>query len=299
MDVRNIAFMGLGEAACAIIDGWNGSVPRISAYDIKSLATETAAEIQGRATKRDVTVHPSMGSVLKTADIVFSTVTADQAVIAAETAARDIRQGTWWCDLNSCSPGSKRQAAAVLEAKGARYVDVAVMAPVHPKRHKVPLLLSGPHAAEAEALLQALDMAPSVVEGPVGAASSTKMVRSVMIKGLEALTAECALAAHAAGVADDVFSSLSKSDGGRDWAAKASYNFERSMVHGDRRAAEMEEVTRTLQELGLPHEMSSSAITWQRRLASQGDALPGTAVSLPLEELADLLVQKLTVGTGS
>ena len=37
-----------------------------------------------------------------------------------------------------------------------------------------------------------------------------KMVRSIMVKGLEALTAECAIAAIEADVLDEVFVSLSE-----------------------------------------------------------------------------------------
>ncbi len=86
----------------------------------------------------------------------------------------------------------------------------------------------------------------AIVPGAVGAASSIKMIRSVMVKGLEALTAECFLAADAAGVTEAVRASLDASWPGTDWGAKADYNLERMMAHGIRRAAEMEEVAKTL-----------------------------------------------------
>ena len=100
--------------------------------------------------------------------------------------------------------------AEVIEAAGGRYIDVAVMAPVHPKRNLVPLLISGPNARDAAPILEALPMALRVVEGPVGRASSIKMVRSVMVKGLEALTAECVLAAVAAGVGAGVWKDVAE-----------------------------------------------------------------------------------------
>ena len=91
-----------------------------------------------------------------------------------------------------------------MEASGGRYVDVAVMAPVHPRLHRTPLLISGPHVEAAAPALSALGMSASIHEGPVGASSSVKMIRSIMMKGLEALVCECVLAGRKAGVIETV-----------------------------------------------------------------------------------------------
>lgn len=140
------------------------------------------------------------------------------------------------------------------------------MAPVYPKRHEVPLLLAGPHAEQAFTYLTALGMKPQVSGEKIGDASSIKMLRSVMIKGLEALTSECLLAARRAGVEDAVLASLQASDPGFDWRERGAYNLERMMVHGVRRAAEMREVCVTLQGFGIPDWMSQGTVHWQDRL---------------------------------
>jgi len=85
----------------------------------------------------------------------------------------------------------------------------------------------------------------------------------VMVKGIEALTAEMMLAGEAAGVADDVLASL-----GGDWASKAAYNIERMTTHGSRRAAEMEEVAKTLVALGIDPVMSRATVIRQRDMAA-------------------------------
>ena len=148
------------------------------------------------------------------------------------------------------------------------------MAPVHPKLNMVPLLVSGPHAEAIAPVLEALPMAPARVAGEVGRASSIKMIRSVMVKGIEALTAECFLAAARAGVADEVIGSLSASHGGGDWDTRAAYNLERMLRHGARRAAEMDEVARTLRDLDLPDDMATATAGWQRRIVATGVAPP-------------------------
>lgn len=290
--MQDITFIGFGEAGGAIVSGW-GARDGIAAYDLKTDAPDTAAAMRARMTAHGVTPCDSAAEAVARADMVLCTVTADQAVTAARTAAPHLRPGTIWCDLNSCAPSSKREAAAIVEAGGGRYVDVAVMAPVHPKLNMVPLLVSGPHAAEVAPLLAALPMAPRVVEGPVGAASSIKMIRSVMVKGLEALTAECTLAAVAAGVEDEVLGSLMKSHPGTDWPGQAAYNFERALVHGARRAAEMEEVARTLRDLGLPDDMARATVLWERRIAATGLPAPEDARATGPRAIAETLLPAL------
>jgi 3-hydroxyisobutyrate dehydrogenase-like beta-hydroxyacid dehydrogenase len=218
----------------------------------------------------------SAAAAVSDAGLILCAVTADQAVAAAETAAPHLKAGAFWCDVNSCAPSSKREAAGMIEAGGARYVDVAVMAPVHPKLNMTPLLISGPHAEAVEPLLSSLPMTARIVAGEVGAASSIKMIRSVMVKGLEALSAECILAACVAGVEEEVLDSLQRSHPGVDWRKQAAYNFERMLAHGARRAAEMEEVARTLGDLQLPNDMALATAGWQRRIAASGIPAPKT-----------------------
>jgi 3-hydroxyisobutyrate dehydrogenase-like beta-hydroxyacid dehydrogenase len=213
---------------------------------------------------------PSAAEALRGAQLILSLVTADQALNAATEAAPHLTSGALYIDDNSCSPQTKCQAAARVEAAGGRYVDMAIMAPVHPRRHLTPVLLAGPHADAASRALASLGMRPGVAGDQVGQASTIKMVRSVMIKGIEALTAECMLAARRAGVADAVLASLQASDASTDWRARASYNLERMMVHGGRRAAEMREVARTVAELGISDRMSRATAEWQQAIGDLG-----------------------------
>lgn len=178
-----IAIVGFGEAGSALVEGWGTPLAdSIVVYDKKLDTPRSAAEITERAARLGVATAPSSAEAVGGAGLVICTVTADQAVLAAKTAARHLGPGAFWFDLNSCAPSSKGRAAEVIEAGGGRYVDVAVMAPVHPKLNMVPLLISGPHAEAAAPVLESLPMSLRVVDGPVGAASSIKMIRSVMVK---------------------------------------------------------------------------------------------------------------------
>ncbi len=266
--MARIAFIGMGEAGSALVTGWGRGVHAVTAFDIRTDSRKTRSAMLARYAELGVEGCGSLDRALSGAHLVISVVTADQAVAAARTAAPYLERGAFFCDLNSCAPSSKRISAIDVDGAGAHYVDVAVMSPVHPKLNLVPLLLSGPHAAGVAPILEALPMNLRVIEGGIGRASTIKMVRSVLVKGLEALTAEFFLAVEAAGIADEVLPTLAPSFPGFDWERQGRYNLERAMVHGSRRAAEMVEVGKTLEDLGLPSGVSAAAAEWEWLLSA-------------------------------
>lgn len=270
-NLPQIGFLGFGEAGEAFASGLRAAHPDLPmrSYDIKSDDAATAPEMTQRQCA--LGVAPVAGAAgLAGAQVIFSLVTADRAGEAATALARAELNGALVFDGNSCAPGSKRANAEAIEAAGGRYVDCAVMAPVHPHLHRAPCLLSGPHAEAALDAAALLGMDASHAPGPVGTASLRKMLRSVIMKGMEALTLECVLAAREAGVEADVLASLDVTFPGFDWEKKARYNLERVTSHGLRRAAEMAEVARTVEELGFPAEMSHAITAWQARVGALG-----------------------------
>lgn len=262
-----IALIGMGEAAEAFATGWGDAAGGVTAFDIAAMGEGAGAGLPAtRAARARARIAPDRRQALDGADAAFCLVTADQAGPAAEACAPLVPRGMFWFDGNSCSPGAKRRAAAIIDAAGGRYVDLAIMAPVHPRLHRTPLMIAGPHAEDAAVVLDALGMSFRIAGAAVGDASSIKMIRSVMIKGMEALSAECLLAARRAGVEEAVLESLQSSNPGTDWRAQTAYNLERMMNHGRRRAAEMREVAVTLAELGLPNDLAGATAGWQQRI---------------------------------
>jgi 3-hydroxyisobutyrate dehydrogenase-like beta-hydroxyacid dehydrogenase len=271
----SIAFIGFGEAARAFLDGWRtqpGFNARVAAYDIKTDSPEAEVRAAKRADYAEAKVigASSAPEAVAGAEAVFSVVTADQAHEAAIAALPGLAKGALFFDCDSCAPQTKERTATEVDAAGARYVDVAVMAPVHPRLHRTPLLMSGPHAQAAAAALAALDMSAAIHDGPVGSASAIKMIRSIMMKGLEALVCECVLAGRKAGVIETVLDSLDDTYPGFDWRQRSAYMLERVMTHGVRRAAEMREVALTVDLLGLDGDMSRASVGWQQKVGELG-----------------------------
>lgn len=264
---KDVVLIGFGEAGSTFAGAgdWRG---RGAAYDVDARRTAAMAAL-------DIMPSDTLADALIGSSLLLSLVTADQALAVAQDAAALLPPGAIFCDMNSVAPQTKQAAAHAIEAAGVHYVDVAVMAPVDPARLAVPLLLSGARAGEAKARLAALGFTNSRVVGDdVGRASSIKMIRSVMVKGIEALSAECVLAAAEADVLDEVLASLDASEKARPWALRADYNLDRMLVHGTRRAAEMEEVVKTLEGLGTGAAMTRGTVVRQHMIGALGVKMP-------------------------
>src|SRR5579863_4573608 len=136
----SIAFIGFGEAARAFLDGWRtnpGFRARVSAYDIKTDSSDTQVRAAKRADYAAASVigASTAAEAVTGAEAVFSVVTADQAHEAAVAALPGLARGALFFDCDSCAPQTKLRTSQEVGAAGGRYVDVAVMAPVHPGLH--------------------------------------------------------------------------------------------------------------------------------------------------------------------
>ncbi len=264
-----ICFIGFGEAGQAIAAGLSeAGIDRMSAWDIL-FPHRDGDKLRHAAQGSGVRCANSAADALRYVDMVISAVTAASSVEAAQSVKAHLAGQPFFLDINSVSPGRKQETAKLLGDAG-RYVDVAVLAPIHPARHQTPLLLAGPHARDIAPSLAALGMRFTIAGNEIGAAAAIKMVRSVMIKGIEALTLECFLAAARAGVVDEVAASIKNNYPGLDWTKIVPYNLERMASHGERRAAEMEEVADTLRELGVEPLMTSATVRRQREMGQIG-----------------------------
>ncbi len=268
----NIALIGYGEVGRILAEDLVPQGHNVTAYDLK-LDNEAGNALREHAAKANVALAASHVAATRGAHLVLSAVTASQAVAVAQAVAPAIEKGAFFLDFNSASPGAKIRAAEIVDAAGGRYVEGAVMTSIPPYRIKVPLLLGGPHAAALEPVLKPLGFAPQVSSEQLGVASATKMCRSVMIKGLEAMVIESFTTARHYGVEDAVIASLHETFPGIDWEQQAAYFFQRVIEHGRRRSEEVREVAVTVREAGLePHSAAGTAErqAWIADLADAG-----------------------------
>jgi len=289
-----IGVIGYGEVGKIFAAGLRGQpgVAGIQVWDLR-LAPGHAAREAEAAHARAAGLQPvDSAAALAQADLVISAVTASHTFEVAEEAARFLRSGALFLDLNSASPGTKQEAAAAIDARGAHYVEAGVMTSVPPYGIRVPMLLGGAQAAALAERLRGWDMDATAVAERIGVASAIKMCRSIMIKGLEALVIESYSTARHYGVEDQVLPTLAETFPSIDWQKQGAYFFSRVVQHGKRRAEEMRESARTVQEAGFAPLMAAAIADKQdgvAKLAREG-VFAGIAKDAAWQEYADRLV---------
>lgn len=251
--MERLGFVGFGEAGFHIAKGLRqAGLAHTFAYDINTNTPKLGEKIQNRAKETGTQFVDSNANLARVCDVIFSAVTADQAANAAAQTAPHLLQRHYYVDLNSVSPQMKQRIGSTISGSGAHFVEAAMMAPVPPHAHRVPTLLGGEAAPALLEMLQPFGVRMEVVStDQIGRAAAVKMFRSIVYKGLEALIFECVLGASQYGAEPRVFASLNESFPGIDFQKLADYMVGRVVVHGERRAREMDEVANTLRELGI------------------------------------------------
>ena len=292
MKLEHLGLVGYGEVGKTFSAGLKERLQSCAAWDITFAAPASRDAERAHAAKAGVVACDSMQELCAQADLVISAVTASNTLALAQAAAQYIQPGTVFLDLNSASPGTKQQAAVLIDGAGAFYVEAGVMTSVPPHGIRVPMLLGGARAADLARVLRGWGMDAEAVSAKLGVASAIKMCRSVMIKGLEALVIESYATARAYGVEDHVLPTLQETFPSIDWQQQGAYFFSRVAQHGQRRAEEMREAANTVREAGFEPLMTAAIADKQQWVADQARAgvFAGIGKSDPWQDYADRLL---------
>jgi 3-hydroxyisobutyrate dehydrogenase-like beta-hydroxyacid dehydrogenase len=294
-DLRKFALIGFGEAGSILGEDLVAAGRDVVMYDILLDSAASRATMVDKARRAKVRVADTFDEAVVATQVVISAVTASSSADVAARAAKTLRAGQVLLDINSVSPAKKLSNAALLEATGADYVEAAVMAPVPPQRLGVPMLLGGKRARALAEELRSVGMNTTALSEQIGVASAVKMCRSVVIKGLEALTVESMLAARQFGAEREVLESLNGTFPSMGWTQKLpDYLVSRVAEHGRRRASEMREVARTLEDVDVEPTMALAIAARQDWLvdAMGAHGISYSSLSSPFSwrELVDALL---------
>lgn len=290
-----IGFIGYGEVGKIFSNALKTKgVKWVGAWDIKFADAVFGGAQRLHAQAHQVQVCDSARQLSEHASLVISAVTASNALDVAEEVARTIRPGTVFLDLNSVSPGTKLHAAELIDAAGAHYVDAGVMTSVPPYGIAVPMLLCGGYAEKLADQLRLFGFNVTPVSKKIGVASATKMSRSIMIKGLEALVIESYSTARKYGVEAAMIATLEETFPSIDWQEQGAYFFSRVVQHGKRRAEEMHQSVNTVSEAGFVPTMATAIAEkhdWVASNARDG-VFDGLAKDAPWQDYADRLLKR-------
>ena len=248
-----LAFIGFGELAQGLAKGLKSEgLAKIKTFD-KAIAEGSPAGQAMGSVARDmgVEVVGSLAEDIQGADLVFSTVTPAAAVSVGQASAALLKPGQLYCDLNSCTPNLKRQSQAAVAKSGADYLDVGVVGGISLQGHRIPCLVAGEAGPKLKALMDPYGMSLTLVEGGVGTAALIKMLRSVVLKGIEALMLEMFMAAQAYGLEDTMMNSIATTFNRGDFEKYSDMLMSTHALAAVRRCDETEMIKGTIEETGV------------------------------------------------
>jgi len=248
-----VAVLGLGEAGGTIAKDLAEAGAVVRGYDPAVTAGDGIIDTSSEA-------EAATG-----ADLVLSVNSSKASIGALRAGVGAVGDGIW-ADLNTASPGTKKQLAGIAREHGVPFADIAIMAPVPGRGLRTPLLISGVAADDVARILGALGASVTVMEGEAGLAAERKLLRSVFFKGLAAAVVEALEAGRAAGcedwLRDNIAEELTRANESTvDRLVRGTHQ------HAVRRADEMTAATEMLVELDVEPTMAAATRDFLIRLA--------------------------------
>jgi 3-hydroxyisobutyrate dehydrogenase len=304
---RVIALLGFGEAGSAIArglcaeGGWRGTARPGDNAPRRVIAIDTALDKDARgsalgkeARKLDVAIDGQYTVALSEADLVICAVQGEHALAAAQSAAPMLKKGAHYLDLCTVTGRMSDEDRAPIEAAGGRYIDIAVMGGFFKQGIRAPMLVAGADVEPVVAWMNASGFEAKVLGPKPGSASSVKMVRSVLIKGVEALGVEAYVTAERQGILKEVMECMADVDQ-ISFGKFVGMLVQTHLVHAHRRWEEMGLVAQTLRETGVEPLMTEVIERSHRRTVDAGIA-PADGKVPSLDEALKILSEKVVRG---
>ncbi|PKL01880.1 MAG: hypothetical protein CVV55_07300 [Synergistetes bacterium HGW-Synergistetes-2] len=225
--------------------------------------------MRSRANEAGIELKDSLPEMLREADAVISALPAKFAPAAAEEALQLAPDIEFYVDVTTAKPAEKKRLERLFADKKIKFVDCAMLGPLPVYGHSVPILSSGAGAQEWANTMNPFGMKIDVTEGDAGTASSIKLVRSVFMKGLEALLVESFLFARKSGAEHVVLDSIAETLK-VPFQQTAQRMIAADLVHAERRAFEVGESIELMQDLGVEPIMAEAIVKRLTKSAALG-----------------------------
>ena len=304
---RVIALLGFGEAGSAIARGlasdagWRGPTRPGDNAPHRLIAIDTALDKDARGTalgtearRLDVAIADSYTAALSEADLVICAVQGEHALSAATSAALLLKKGAHYLDLCTVTGKMSDEDRAEIERGGGRYIDIAVMGGFFKQGIKAPMLVAGEDVEPVVAWMNENGFEAKLLGKKPGSASSVKMLRSVIMKGIEALGVEALVTAERQGILQEVLGCLGDVDA-TTVSGTIAMLVQTHIVHAHRRWEEMGLVAQTLRETGVDPLMTEAIERSHRRTVDAAIA-PADGKVPSLEEALKILSEKVVRG---
>ncbi|MFC3127304.1 DUF1932 domain-containing protein [Pseudoroseomonas globiformis] len=265
-----IGFVGYGEIGSTLGAGLRErGVEQVAAFDIAAFEGPYAALIQSRAEAAGVRLLDSLAALAEASDIIIGVTPGSASVASAEALAPHLAERHVFIDIASATPRVKRAVEDALRGTGALVADGSIVGTPRDGL-ALPILASGPAAEAARDALVPWGMKIDAVGPDLGTASAIKILRSVLIKGIEGLTHEMMLGARRYGLGDQVLQSAAATLMKRPFTDFAGNLIATGVIHARRRSEEAAMAAEALADVGIEPIMTRSTaerLRWVDALA--------------------------------
>lgn len=236
-----IGFIGFGEVSYYFSKGLKEKgISQISAYDKVAGEQGFGDVIRTRAQEAGVELMPTLEDLVQKSDLLISAVWGNVSFETAKAVSNLIIPGQIFADLNNTGSSVKSAGANAINARGVKYVDIALIDTPVQKGLESLMLVSGDGAKEFDSIMSKYGMNIEVVQGKAGDATTIKTLVNIYYKGTQALCLEIALCARSAGVDLDFLSPLLRKPlEGLPPELEMAFWTVRGGMHAERKATEL------------------------------------------------------------
>lgn len=264
----SLGLVGYGEIGSTLGKGLRGAgLAGITCFDTNAFEGAYAPLIQERAAAAGVTLVRSHQALADATTLILSVTPGSASLESARGFATVLNDSHIFLDFASATPKVKYRVADILKGTGALLGDGSIMGtPLN--GYSMPMMSSGPAGRRAADLLVPWGMVIDPVSERLGTASGIKILRSVLLKGIEALTDEMMLAASFYGLDEAVLASASKTLT-RPWMDTVDSLIPSGVIHAKRRSEEVEMAAEAVADAGIEPIMTRSTaarLRWKESL---------------------------------
>lgn len=236
----DISFIGFGEAAFELAKGLKSEgIKKIYAFDPLLANPQSRILIESRMKESEVIVKESLEEIVHSSKCLIAAVPANKALEVGLEVEKILTDKKIYIDVSASSPDVKKKLANNFIKFNTLFVDAAMLGPLIQYQHKVPMLISG-SGADRFLKMNNYGMNIKKISDTSGHASAVKLIRSIYMKGLAALSIETLEIAKELNVEDYVIDSLKETMESSSFEERLSSLVTGTAIHSERRAVEIE-----------------------------------------------------------
>lgn len=286
-----VVFIGFGELAAALATVLrDGGAQSLQAFSRRRPDSGRRTDGASRMSALEVRPADTLVAAVHNADVVLSCVPGSAAVAVAKQAAGALAPDALYIDLATTSPEDKERGSRAILAGGGRYVDAAVLGAVAASGGAVPIVAAGAGAEAFAEFARPRGLTVRVIDAPAGAAVRVKLLRSVYMKGRDALVVEMLLGARRHGLQDAVAASIAGPGEEVPFPELAERILRSTALHAQRRAEELD-ASRALLEAAEVEAAATAGAARRLRLVAELEreaGFTGERLATPVELLERL-----------